>query len=148
MIIRVTFITGPLRFVPDVRVCTIAVLSTLNITWLCFHRWPHRMIACSTAYISLNWMSRLRNRWGHLAENQWSSKVPPRPFDPLASVYMFLVGFFGSSIWIPFHDLAYVSHRFMSALAYAGTCLLAKLDWKVIEKLISLRMNVHAYGIT
>ena len=93
-------------------------------------------------------MSQLQNQWGHLAKNQQSSKVPPRPFDLLTSMYMFIAGFFGSSIWIPFHDLAYVSYHFMSALVYARMCLLAKLDWNVIEKLINLRMNVHAYGIT
>src|SRR5882724_10611484 len=107
-----------------------------NMTWCPFRDIPHDSIACRTAYISLNCMSLFLKQWEHLVENHLSQKMPPRPLDPLSSVYTCSVGFSGSKIWMPFQVCAYDSHQCTSVCVYAGTYLRLKLNLNVIEKLI------------
>ena len=106
-----------------------------NMTWCPSQDIPHHSIACRTAYTSLDCMSLFLKQWGHLVENHLSPKMPPRPLDPLASVYTCSVGFGGSKIWTPF-----------KVCAYAGMYLRLNLDLNDIEKLIRLQMNVRPCG--
>src|SRR5882672_1886298 len=91
-----TLATWGLLLVPDPRLATIVELSTWNTTWWPSQDSPHRIIAWSTAYISLNCMSLLLKQHGHRVENHSSPNIPPRPFSLLASVYTCRVGFGGS----------------------------------------------------
>src|SRR5467141_1806155 len=90
--------TWGLLLVPDPILATIAELSMWNTMWWPSQDSPHHIIAWSTTYISLNCMSLLLKQCGHHVENHLSPNVPPRPFSPLASVYMCRVGFWGSRI--------------------------------------------------
>jgi len=137
------FMTCAFWIVPDERAETTAELSTWKIMWWPHQRWPHLRTTCSTTYISLKWMSQVLNQCRHLDEYQWCSNIPPRPLDPLASVYTQKVLQGDSRIWTPFQCNMYADHHHMSEHMYAGMCLHTKLFLKVIENFISPLMNVR-----
>src|SRR5882724_8431821 len=97
-----------------------ATIAELSMTWCPSQDMPHYSIACRTVYISLNCMSLSMKQWGHLVENHSLPKMPPRPLDPLASVYTCSVGFGRSKIWMPFQACTYDNHHHMSVYVYAG----------------------------
>src|SRR5882724_2801491 len=121
MIILNMFITCAFQKVPEAKAETIAELLMWKTTSWPFHKCPHLKTACKTAYISLNWMSLEWNWQGHLAENQESPNMPPRPFEPLALVYTCSMWPARSSIWMPFQAIVCANHQKISVCTYPGT---------------------------
>src|SRR5882724_894981 len=93
-------------------------------------------------------MSLVLKQQGHLDEYHWSSNIPPRPLEPLASMYMSNKLQGDSRICMPFQDGVNTDHHHKSEHTYVGTCLLMKLLLKVIENLINPLINMRPWGIT